>query len=192
MKPIQLLRPLGRLLRPFRAGTAGLASADPRIAAAPEKLRLSSAAFDDGGAIPPRLCGEGNERSPPLSWSGVPAQARSLALIVEDADIPWRRPLLHALVYGLSPRVRELPEGALAQKPPANAPALVFGCNALAKRRYLAPAALPGHGPHRYFFQLLALDCMLDLRGPATRRRFLAAVEAHVLARGKLMGSFER
>ncbi|MDB5987525.1 MAG: YbhB/YbcL family Raf kinase inhibitor-like protein [Nevskia sp.] len=191
--PIQLLlRPLGRLLRGVRAGTEGLLSNDAEIAAVAPSLRLTSAAFADGGAIPPQYCGELVDRSPPLAWSPVPAQTQSLALIMEDADAPWPRPLLHVLVFGISPRVRALPEGALARQPPADTPALVFGYNALGKRRYLAPAALPGHGPHRYYFQLLALDIPLSFRCAVRRREALAAIKGHVLARGTLMGTLQR
>ncbi len=189
---IQLLSPLGRILRGVRAGTDGLLCNAPEVASAPARIRLTSSAFDNGGAIPSHYCGEGVDRSPPLAWTGVPAQTQSLVLLMEDADVPWPRPLVHALVFGIAPRVHALPEGALARQPPADAPALVFGYNSLGKRRYLAPAALPGHGPHRYYFQLLALDIPLNFRCAVRRREALAALKGHILARGSLMGTFER
>ncbi len=187
-----LLQPLGGLLRGLRAGTDRLLSNDPAIATIPLRLRLVSPAFEDGGVIPSPYCGERVDRSPPLVWSGVPAQTQSLALVMEDADIPWLRPLLHVMVFGIAPRVRMLPEGALSRQAPADAPALVFGYNGLGQRRYLAPAALPGHGAHRYYFQLLALDLPLGFRCPVRRREALAAIKGHVLARGILMGTMQR
>ena len=95
---------LGRLLRRVRAGDRRLVWNDPRLDA-PATLRLSSPAFGDGELMPPRSAGAGvgDNVSPALEWTGVPAGAAELAIIMQDPDAPLPRPVTHLIAYGVDP-----------------------------------------------------------------------------------------
>jgi Raf kinase inhibitor-like YbhB/YbcL family protein len=186
-----LSRLLGHLLKGRRAGEDRLAWYHPAIAAAPALLELHSDSFKQGQSIPIAHAGNGvgANRSPGLSWHNVPPGARELVLIVEDADAPLPRPFVHLVATGIQPESPGLPESALN----ATASAFAFlGCNSFGKVAYAGPRALPGHGPHRYSFQLLALDRTLRFARPPRLREVLARLDGAVLARGRLDGLFER
>jgi Raf kinase inhibitor-like YbhB/YbcL family protein len=182
-------RILGRLLRSVHAGERKLLWNDARLAASGPELRLSSPAFEPGGRLPLRYAGAGvgENVSPPLRWTDVPAQARELVLVLEDPDAPLPSPFMHLILFGIAPDRTELSEGALS----IGACAGRFGVNTFRRREYAGPRALPGHGPHRYAFQLFALGQALDPH-VATRRQFAEAAAGNVLARGRLDVLFER
>lgn len=186
-----LSRLLGRLLRGRKAGEDKLAWYHPAVAAAPATLQLRSGSFADGETIPRRHAGRGvgDNLSPALSWSGLPEGTRELLLIVEDADAPLPRPFVHLIASGIDPQLPGLAEGVLDG--PANRFA-ALGRNSFGKPAYVGPRALPGHGPHRYSFQLLALDRALRFDTPPKLRELLAGLDGAVLARGRLDGLFER
>jgi Raf kinase inhibitor-like YbhB/YbcL family protein len=133
-----------------------------------------------GGVLAP------GSASPPLAWTNVPPQTRMLALVVEDVDAPLLRPLTHALAYAIEPATVSLPAGAL------DGAAVTMGYNGAGRRGYVAPAPLPGHGPHRYVFTLLAVDYVPRFDQPPTRGRLLDAIAGHVAALGELVGMLER
>jgi Raf kinase inhibitor-like YbhB/YbcL family protein len=151
-------------------------------------LAIESAAFPDGGEIPAVHTCEGDERSPPLAWSGVPAGTRSLALVVDDPDAPDPRAprvvFVHWVLYDVPPSVGDLPEGASV---PAGARE---GLNDWKRRGYGAPC--PPVGRHRYFWKLYALDAMLGDLGTPTKARLLEAMKGHVLEEAQLMGTYEK
>ena len=188
-----MMRPVGRALRGVRAGMAGLTTHQPWIAAAPECIALHSTAFGGGVDIPERFTADGAGLSPPLSWRGVPEAARSLLLLVEDPDIPFVTPLVHLLAYALPPTLTGLAEGAIPQALSGiGADGLRCGRNSFTAAGWLPPSPPPGHGPHHYAFQLLALDAMPSFATPPGRRAALAQVRGHVLGWGLLFGVYER
>ena len=146
-----MMRPLGRALRGVRAGMAGLATQGAWLARVPECIVLRSAAFGGGVDMPERFTADGAGLSPPLSWHGVPEAARSLLLLVEDADIPFVVPLVHALVYAIPPTTTELAEGAIPAALKGVGPdGLRCGRNGFSKPGWLPPAPPPGgSGPPR-------------------------------------------
>jgi Raf kinase inhibitor-like YbhB/YbcL family protein len=159
---------------------AGAARADtPR----PPKLQLeiTSPAFAPNAEIPGDFTCDGADTSPPLQWRMVPPQAKSLALLVDDPDAP-KSTFTHWLVTGISPTSRgvdagHVPEGATEQ------------ANSSGTNGYTPPC--PPSGSHRYVFQLFALDTAL----PATvhtRADLLRAINGHVLAQGKLVGTYTK
>lgn len=186
-----LTRLLGRLLRGRRAGEHRLAWYHPAVAAAPDLLVLGSDSFGAGQSIPTAHAGKGvgANRSPALAWHAPPTETRELVLIVEDADAPLPRPFVHLIATGIDPAVPGLPEAALNDTASIRAS---LGRNSFGKAAYAGPRALPGHGPHRYTFQLLALDRKLHFDRPPTLREVLAQLDRSVLARGRLDGVFER
>lgn len=187
-----LLRPVGHALRPVRPGPMMLATSrwSGFLGYA---LRVSSPAFADGGPLPVRFTNDGDARFPPLVWEGLPPQTVSVALLVEDADVPSFRPLVHCIVHGIPPRVTELAEGAVPHRLRGMSPeGWACGRNALARPGWLAPSPPPGHGPHRYAFQVFALGARPVFDHPPGRSRLLSAIRPHVLAQGRLIGTYER
>ena len=143
---------------------------------------LTSTAFDDGAPIPARHTCDGEDVSPPLSWSEVPDGARSLALIVDDPDAPSGT-FLHWLAWGVDPAAGGLTEG--------EAPA-AEGTGGFGTTGYRGPCPPPGHGAHRYFFRLLALDAEPQIAPGSGRDELEGAVEGHVLGTAELVGTYER
>jgi Raf kinase inhibitor-like YbhB/YbcL family protein len=143
---------------------------------------LSSTAFEHEGQIPQRHSCEEDDVSPPLSWSDPPDGTRSLALICDDPDAP-SGVFVHWLGWGIDPAPGGLGEGESA---PAE------GTGGSGDAGYRGPCPPPGHGPHRYFFRLYALDEDLELSPGASREVLEAAIEGHVLESAELMGTYER
>lgn len=150
-------------------------------------LRIHSAAFDNQAEIPEKFTCEGRDVSPPLSWDGIPSEARSLVLIVDDPDAPDptapRRPWVHWLLFDIPPLVLGLPE-AMRELPPGT----LEGLNDWLRTGYGGPC--PPAGRHRYFFKLYALDTKLKLVRP-DKNDLIEAMEGHVLARTELVGTYE-
>jgi Raf kinase inhibitor-like YbhB/YbcL family protein len=191
MIDLSLERLLGRAFRRFRAGDRHLTWNDPRLADAPATIRLTSPAFADGAAIPTRHAGAGvgDDRSPPLAWSEVPAGTAELVLIVEDPDAPLPPPVIHLVARGIAPERRGVAEGALS---PQQDPGIAFGRGSFGRIGYAGPRPVRGHGPHRYIFQIFAVGRRLAFAGEPGLRTLLSAMAGSVLARGKLTGIYER
>lgn len=157
-------------------GSAG----DPEQEAGMNTFSLSSPAFTDGAAIPPRYSGDGEDVSPPLHIADPPPDTRSLALIMDDPDAPggtW----VHWVVWNIPPDTGVIEEGALP-------PGAQEGINSWGREGYGGPA--PPSGTHRYFFKLYALDTVLNFTGPVDKQALLEAMEGHVLAKAQLMGRY--
>ncbi|NKY89347.1 YbhB/YbcL family Raf kinase inhibitor-like protein [Nocardia veterana] len=183
------------LLHRFRAGTGKLAWNHPGVANAPETIIVSSPAFADGGPIPDRHAGPGvgDNVSPPLNWDNIPSGTRELVLLVEDPDAPLPRPFVHCVVTDIGPETSGVEAGALSRPADRAQVSFTVGKASIGKSGYLGPAPIRGHGPHRYIFQLFALDETVDpARRRVTKRRVLEAIRGHVIARGRLTGTYER
>ena len=154
-------------------------------------LTLTSPAFAPGGEIPALFTCEGRDVSPALAWTGVPASARSLVLIVDDPDAPDpRAPKLtwvHWVLYNLPPTSSGLTEGVAARDLPAGTKQ---GVNDWKRTGYGGPC--PPIGRHRYFHKLYALDVVLADLGAATKPQVEAAMKGHVLAQAELVGTYEK
>jgi Raf kinase inhibitor-like YbhB/YbcL family protein len=180
---------LGRALRGLRSGVDELVWASPVAEAAPDVMVVTSSAFLDGETIPSRYTQDGSlKASPPLAWRGAPAQAASAVLIVEDADSPTPTPLVHAIAWNL-PVADDIEEGALS---PNKGRMDRLGWNAFHKQGWLPPDPPPGHGAHRYVFQMFALDRPLTFDKPPGRKELVAALKGRVCAKGRLIGTYER
>jgi Raf kinase inhibitor-like YbhB/YbcL family protein len=175
---------LGLLMRPLRAGIKHLAW--NRLEPAQESISVTSTAFADGGAIPPRYAGVGQNVSPPLRISGVPRGTAELVIIVEDPDAPLPRPIVH-LIARLPGTTTSVTEGGLM---PGHA--VFFGEGSFGRYGYAGPRPVKGHGPHRYVFQVFAVGRTLEDVPGTDLKAYLASMRGHILARGKLTGTFER
>jgi Raf kinase inhibitor-like YbhB/YbcL family protein len=151
---------------------------------APMTMQLSSPAFAAGEVIPQKYTCDGNNISPPLEWNGVPENARSLVLIVDDPDAP-RGTWSHWVVANIDPSTTSLPEGGPLPQQARE------GRNDFRKHGYGGPCPPPGSA-HRYFFHLYALDNALDVADDAGRADVLDAMQDHILAQGELMVTFQR
>ncbi len=189
-----MLEVVGKILNPLRAGEKELLLSASKFASVPSTIQLTSTVFADGGRIPALYTVEAGDISPPLAWTNVPAEAKELVLIVEDYDVPFPHPLMHLLVYSIPPSSTGFAEDALPSKnSPHDRPGLLLGKNSMGHPRYDGPAPIPGHGPHHYVFQLLALQESLLFETVPDRNLFLDAIKDHtVLATGRLTGTYER
>lgn len=185
---------VGHALRNQRAGLDEIAFNKSGLRTGIAAITVSSLAFADHAPIPARYTAdapEGEGASPPLQWRGVPAGTASLVLIVEDADSPTPRPLVHGIVVDLPPEDSALPEGAL--KSPGHEGRHVHeGRNSYLSAGWLPPDPPPGHGPHRYAFQLFALGPGKPFTGTPGRDAVMDAVHERALASGCLIGTYER
>jgi Raf kinase inhibitor-like YbhB/YbcL family protein len=154
-------------------------------------LSLTSSAFQHQGEIPARYTCEGEDVSPALSWSGVPPEARSLALIVDDPDAPDpeapRMTWVHWVLYNIPAVATGLPEGVPSRDLPEGTRE---GTNDWKRTGYGGPC--PPVGRHRYFFKLHALDTALPDLGSPTKARLEEAMEGHVLAHAELVGTYQK
>ncbi len=144
---------------------------------------LTSPAFAEGGAIPREHTCDGRDASPPLSWSGAPANSASLALVVDDPDAGG---FVHWVLFNLTASATgSIPAGYSAS--PDAAPQ---GRNGFGRTGYGGPC--PPSGTHHYVFRLLALNAMLPLAGTPAAADVLAAADGHILAETRLTGTYRR
>ncbi len=164
------------------APTTGVAAtAEPTTPAGGTVLTVTSSAFNAGASIPKKYTCDGASVSPPLQWSGAPANTQSYALIVEDPDAPSGT-FIHWVDYDIPAAQTELAEGAQVGQQ---------GLNGARKPGYTGPC--PPSGTHRYIFNLYALDVpKLGVTTPATRDQVQQAMQGHILAQGQLLGRYAR
>lgn len=181
---------LGRILRSVRAGERHSVAHHPALQAVPETIALESAWFRSGEPMPleSTCMGLGKNISPPLAWNGVPAETVELAMVMEDLDAPLPWPAVHMIACGIPPQRTALAEGALA----AGAAEVRFGRGTLGTQGYIGPGPLPGHGPHRYVFYLLALDRPSQFNAPPRLGKFLEGIAGAIAAYGRLTGAYEQ
>jgi Raf kinase inhibitor-like YbhB/YbcL family protein len=177
---------LAAWLAPAAVGGQGEPEAGPATV-----FTLRSASFSHRGEIPSRFTCEGADVSPALSWSGLPDGTQSLALIVDDPDVPDpkapRRTWVHWVLYNLPPAAAGLPEAAAEDALPAGTRQ---GLSDWRRTGYGGPC--PPIGRHRYFHKLYALDAVLpDLEKPG-KAELERAMEGHVLGRAELVGSYQK
>lgn len=146
------------------------------------EFMISSTAFDNNGAIPPRFTCDGQDVSPPIQLSGTPPGTASLALIVDDPDAPagtW----VHWVVWNIDPSVTNIPEGEVPRGG-------LEGLNDFGRQSYGGPC--PPSGKHRYFFKVYALNRALQLTGRSTKAALEKAMKGHVIAQAQLVGLYSR
>jgi Raf kinase inhibitor-like YbhB/YbcL family protein len=152
-------------------------------------LKLTSLAFRHGGEIPAKYTCDGNDVSPPLAWSAVPANAKSLALVVDDPDAPDpaapRMIWVHWVLYNIPPRATSLAEAVKAL--PAGT---LEGLNDWGRSGYGGPC--PPIGRHRYFHKLYALDVVLPDLGKPSKLKLESRMKGHIVAQAELVGTYQK
>lgn len=148
-------------------------------------LKLTSPAFENGAAIPDIYSKDGGNVSPPLAWSGVPKDTRSLVLIMDDPDAPSGL-FTHWIVYGIDPHTAALQEHTPHTGHLRNGARQ--GVNGFGETGYGGPK--PPGGTHRYFFHLYALDTDTDVPTVLARQETDGLIEGHIIEEAVLMGRF--
>ena len=152
-------------------------------------LKLTSTALAHRGQIPSKYTCDGEDISPPLAWSGVPAEAKSLVLIVDDPDAPDpaapKMTWVHWVLYNIPPSASALPEGA--RQLPAGT---LEGVNDWKRTGYGGPC--PPIGRHRYFHKPYALDIILPYLGKPSKAKLEGQIRGHVIAQAELVGTYEK
>ncbi|OGY52475.1 MAG: hypothetical protein A3J65_01880 [Candidatus Buchananbacteria bacterium RIFCSPHIGHO2_02_FULL_45_11b] len=145
-------------------------------------MKLVSSVFKNNGLIPPKYTCDGDDISPPLEISEVPAQAKSLALICDDPDAPagnW----IHWVIWNIDPETTEIMENSAPAKG-------IEGITSFGKAGWGGPC--PPGGTHRYIFYLYALDTVLDLPKKTDAAGLKTAMAGQILAQLELTGLYSR
>ena len=145
-----------------------------------ENMKITSSAFEAYQLIPPKYTCDGEDINPPLTIEGVPAEAKSLVLIMDDPDSPsgnWD----HWLVWNINPQTNEIKENSV----PVGA---ILGINDFNKLEYGGPC--PGSGTHRYSFRIYALDNVLNLEQGAGKSALEKAMTSHIIGQVELIGKY--
>ena len=149
-------------------------------------MKLTSQAFENGGKIPSKYTCDGQSINPELTIADVPANAKSLVLIMDDPDVPdWVRKdrmFVHWVIIDMPATTTQIAESS---KPPGT-----VGHNTAGQSVYFGPC--PPDREHRYFFKLYALDTLLQLGSSATKEQVEKAMANHIVAKTELMGRYER
>ncbi len=152
---------------------------------------ITSPEFFHAADIPVEYTCDGLDVSPPLEWSGIPDNAKSLVLIVDDPDAPDpaapKMTWVHWVLYNLPPSIIGLEQGIIRYDLP---PGSMEGKNNWKLTGYGGPC--PPIGRHRYFFKLYALDTVLPDLGNPTKAELKKAMEGHVLEKAELIGMYQR
>ena len=144
-------------------------------------MKLTSTAFNDGEDIPEKHAFDGENVPPPLRFEGVPGNAQSLALIMEDLDSPIG-PFTHWVVWNLPPDTAEAGNDSPLPREAET------GINGFGESRYGGPC--PPSGRHRYRFRLLALDTRLEATSPDRKDQIESEMEGNVLDEALLTGLY--
>ena len=149
-------------------------------------MKLTSPAFKNNGLMPSEHTCDGSDTSPELRIEEVPQNAKSLALIMDDPDVPKSiRPSglwIHWVAWNIPANTKTILKG--------NEPEGVGGNSDFKRTGYGGPC--PPSGTHRYFFKLYALDAELNLAGGAAKKELEKAMEGHVIERAELIGLYKR
>jgi Raf kinase inhibitor-like YbhB/YbcL family protein len=145
-------------------------------------LRITSAAFANGGRLDDKYSMDKGNVAPPLSIRGVPKEAVELALICHDPDAPLAQGYTHWVLYGIPPSTTELGSDADKKFRP--------GPNSNGNAHYDGPAPPPGHGPHHYYFWLYALS--KPVVATPTRAEFLERYADSIVEQNRVIGVFDR
>lgn len=151
-------------------------------------MKVSSSAFSQEGKIPQQFTCEGQDVSPDLSWTDVPKETQSFALILHDPDAPSPNGFVHWVIYDIPASLvhieRSLPKNASVPEVGSQ------GRNDSGRVGYMGPC--PPSGSHRYFFRLYALRAALALAPGATYKEVIAAMQGKIIEQAELMGTYAK
>lgn len=155
-------------------------------------LTVESSAFAHNQTIPRKYTGDGQNLSPPLTWTHTVPGVEEFALLVDDPDAPRPQPWVHWVLYKIPPNVTTLPEGVPPSEHVSAPPGARQGRNSWNRTGYGGPEPPHGHSVHHYHFKVYALNIKLTLAPGDTKEALLQAIQGHILAQGELIGTYER
>src|SRR3990172_9628334 len=141
---------------------------------------LKSNALLNNETIPAKYTCDGANVSPPFSFSAIPVESKSLALIVDDPDSP-SKDFTHWIVFDINPLINGIEENSVPQ-------GAVEGLSDFGEPHYGGPC--PPSGTHRYIFKLYALDTKLGLEKGVTKQELLSKIQRHILEETELTGKY--
>ena len=150
-------------------------------------FQLKSSAFSHGEPIPRVYSCDGENVSPPLTWTDPPAGSEALVLIMDDPDAP-SGDFVHWVLYGLPAEAGSMPQAVAAEENRQDGSRQ--GNNGRGQIGYTGPC--PPGGTHRYFFHLYAVDNQINLAAGEAKQAVLQHIDGHVVATAELMGTFSR
>lgn len=154
-------------------------------------LLITSPSFQNDGRIPTKHTGFGEDISPAFALSNLVPEATSIAIIMDDLDIPIIRSLNHWLIWNI-PKLETIPEN------------IPYGCTVASlgnakqgvgygRNRYRGPKQpIFVRNMHRYLFRFYVLDCFLNLDSNARKSDLLEAMEGHIIQQGSITGNYKR
>lgn len=148
------------------------------------RLSVSSPDFENLGVIPDKHTGRGEDISPAFELSGIAEGAASIAIIMDDLDVPWKSNFTHWVIWNI-PVTTQIPEGISHGETISELGGAIQGV-AFGRNRYRGP--MPPFGTHRYQFHIFVLDTTLDLAGSCGKSDLVDAMEGHILQYGTLTG----
>lgn len=151
------------------------------------EITIKSTSFEDGAMIPKKYTCDGDNVSPPLSWTSGPATTKTYAIICDDPDAPFGT-WVHWVIFNIPANVKELPENVAKFKLLANG--AVQGWDSAHQLGYQGPC--PPSGTHRYIFRIFALDVRMRLPPGSSAAELQKNIEGHILAKGQLTGRYKR
>ncbi len=158
-------------------------------------IQVTSTAFTHGAPIPQKYTGDGQDISPPLSWSNLPKGTKELVLICEDPDAPTPEPWVHWVVYKIPAELPGLPEGIPKEARVKSPVTVLQGKNSWTIGQtigYRGPAPPPGSGVHRYYFRVYALDGKPVIEPGKDKKSLMKEISGHIIDEGELMGTYQR
>lgn len=182
---------VGHALRDRRAGMDKIMFNRCGMRTGHGSLAVSSLAFADHAPMPARYTADGEGISPPLEWRGVPAGSQQVVVVVEDADAPTSEPLVHAILVDLPPGDGHLGEGAMKSSG-HDGLQVHEGRNSYFQAAWLPPDPPPGHGEHRYAFQVFALARGEPFGKTPSRSDVLEAIQQRGVASGLIVATYAR
>jgi Raf kinase inhibitor-like YbhB/YbcL family protein len=177
--------------------TAMATNGAPAVAeqAGPAKMTVSSSVLKEGQPIPKDYTADGKNVSPPISWSGLPAGTKELALICEDPIAPTPQPFVHWVVYKIPATAKGLPEGMPIDdttQMPADLAGTIQGLSGFRRPIWRGPAPPKPGVTHQYHFIVYALDAPLDVQPGLNKTQLLEAMKGHIIGQGELVATYTR
>jgi len=175
----------------------GLSLVSGLVAAAEmeDTITVSSPAFENHGTVPLKHSAYGENVSPQLSWSNLPAGTVQLALVMDDPIAPTPEPFVHWVAYNIPAAASGLPEALMKEAEVtgiAELAGMINGLNGIRQAGYFGPRPPVDGKLHAYHFRVYALDAALNLAVGLNKADLLTAIEGHVLGTGMLMGHYEQ
>jgi len=185
------LMPLAVAVCAAAVATCGKTSPADSKEQPPMTITLTSTAFADGQPMPADYTADGKNISPPLSWDKLPEGARQLALIMDDPDSgddPW----VHWVIYKIPADTKGLEEAVPKTETLSTPAGALQGRNSWRSNNIGYRGPSPPSGVHHYHFKIYALDARLDLKAGLGKKDLLKAMDGHILATGRLIGTYEK